>query len=68
MGNVFANYQEHLTVFTASVSIHHKSLPAGVMDELKLIHDINRQRLWVNTTRCCKYRRQATFTGAKQLK
>ena len=32
-GDVFAHHQEHLTVFTASGSIHSSSLPAGVMDE-----------------------------------
>jgi hypothetical protein len=36
---VFAHHQEHLTVFTVSGSVHPKLLPAGVLDELKLIRD-----------------------------
>jgi len=39
-GDVFARRQEHLSVFTAPMS-----LPAGVMDELELIHDTSRQLL-----------------------
>jgi hypothetical protein len=54
-GDVFAHHQEHLTVFTASDSIQPNSLPAGVMDEFQLIHDTSRQRLVVDTTRCCIY-------------
>jgi hypothetical protein len=39
LGDVFAHHQEKLTAFTASGSIHPKTLLAGVMDKLKLIHD-----------------------------
>ena len=62
-GDVFVHHQEHLTVFTASGSIHNKSLPAGVMDEFKLIHDTSPQRLGVNTTRCCEYSQVLLMMG-----
>jgi hypothetical protein len=64
LDDVFAHHQEHLTVFTASGNIHTKSLSAGVMAELKLIHDTSRQRLGVNTTRYCKYSQVLLMMGA----
>jgi len=48
-GDVFAHHQEHLTVFTASVNIHHCrcQLTATV----------------VNITRCCKYSQVLLMMG-----
>jgi hypothetical protein len=63
LGDVFAHYQEQLTVFTTSVRIHPKSLPAGVMNEFKLIHDTSRQRLPANTTRYGKYTQVLLIMG-----
>jgi hypothetical protein len=38
-------------------------LPAGVLDELKLIRDTSRQQLGVNTTRYCKYSQVLLMMG-----